>query len=65
MKKRELGLLISLLVLFALLFFAGMMNLKRGTALFGIGVAPMVENLLVILLSLAGIARVFFAILKH
>ena len=65
MKRRELVLLISLLVVFALLFVAGITNLNRGTALFGIGVSPTIENTLVILLSLAGIIRIFVAILKH
>ena len=65
MKRRELVLLIFLLVLFALLAIAGLVNLQRNTALFGIGVSPVVENALVILLSLAGVIRVFVAILKH
>lgn len=63
--KRELILLISLLVMFQALFVVAFINLKRELPVFGLSISYIIEDYLIIALSFFSIIRIFWAIIKH
>ena len=63
--KKELTLLIVLLLVFAVLFGISLINLKRGMPVFGIGMNYKTENYLVAGLSILSTLKIFWAIIKH
>lgn len=63
--KREIGLLIILLVVFSILFLIAIINLQKNAPVFGIGIPYAIEDYVVIILSLLSIGRIFWAIVKH
>ena len=63
--KREIGLLIILLIVFTLLFLIAILNLQRALPVFGLGIPYLIEDYLIIALALLSIARIFWAIIKH
>jgi hypothetical protein len=64
-KKRELGLLIFLLLLFSALFAISFINLGRGLPVFGLGIGYKVENYLIAGMSFLSIVRILWWIIKH
>jgi hypothetical protein len=60
--KREAIFLMSLLVVFGVLFALGIINLKKGISLFGIIPDSAIENWIVVALSFASIVRIFIEI---
>ncbi len=63
--KREIMLLMLLLVLFEALIVISIINLRREIAVFGLGIGYMLENYIIIILSFLSIIRVFYAIISH
>jgi hypothetical protein len=63
--RREIFLLALLMILFALLFFIALINIRRGVAVFGIGLSYRTENYLIMVLSVLSVVRLFWAIMKH
>jgi hypothetical protein len=63
--KRELALLIVLLIVFSILFIIGMLNFQKKLPVFSIGLPYYIEDLLIIVLSFLSIIRIFWAIIKH
>ncbi len=63
--KRELMLLIILLLMFTLFFVLSLINLRRGLPVFGINVSYVVEDYLIMFLSFLSITRIFWSIVKH
>jgi hypothetical protein len=56
--------LLGLLLLFAIILLAALFNLRRGFAIFNIGIPTDVENIAVIALSLVAMARIFVSLWK-
>jgi hypothetical protein len=63
--NRELALLICLLILFALIFLLAFVNLKRGVAVFNLGIPYVIEDLLIIILSILSIGKIAWIIAEH
>jgi hypothetical protein len=63
--KRELMLLIILLLMFTLFFVLALINLRRGLPVFGMDISYVVEDYLIMLLSFLSIIRIFWSIVKH
>jgi hypothetical protein len=63
-KKKLLVGLMVLLLLFGLIFVLALLDLGRGTAVFGIGIDYKTENVVVIILSLLSMAKVIHEIVK-
>lgn len=63
--KKEIYLLIILLLVFAILLIISIINLNRGLPVFGLGIGYQIENYLIIVLSFFSVIRVFGAIIKH
>jgi hypothetical protein len=63
--KREIILLIVLILVFTGFFFAALLNLGRGLPVFGIGMYYKTEDYLIMILSFLSIARIFWAIVRH
>lgn len=62
---RELVFLMALLVLFALFLLVGVVNIRRGLPVFGIGIGYFVEDGLIILLSFLAVLRILWQIVVH
>ena len=63
--KRELLFLIGFLVLFFIIFIMGFLDIKRGIAVFGIGLPVLVEDLTIIVLSFLAMLQVAWVILRY
>ena len=63
--KRELWLLIILLLMFTLFFAIALLNLRKGLPVFGINISYVVEDYLIMLLSSLSIIRIFWSIVRH
>ncbi|MCK5140501.1 MAG: hypothetical protein KAK00_04025 [Nanoarchaeota archaeon] len=63
--NKELILLLALLLIFTVLFFISIINLRRGLPVFGIGISYTIENYIIIALSFLSILRIFWSIIKH
>jgi hypothetical protein len=62
--KRNIVLMIVLLVIFAAIFFISFAGLKRDEVLFGIGIPAMFENWLIMFLSLGSIIKIVWELYK-
>jgi hypothetical protein len=56
--------LIVILVLFALLFFLALLNMRRGRAVFGITIPYEIEDTLIMVLSAAAMLRVVLSLVR-
>jgi hypothetical protein len=63
--KRNIGLLIILLIVFAAIFFISFLGLKTDEALFNIGIPVMFENWLIMILSLGSMIKIVFEISRE
>jgi uncharacterized RDD family membrane protein YckC len=63
--KRELKFLISFLIVFLFIFVLALINLKRGIPLFGLGLPNMLENWIILVLSILSLIKIFWNILVH
>ena len=63
--KRELMLLIILLLMFTLFFVLSLINLRRGLPVFGLDISYVMEDYLIMFLSFLSITRIFWSIVKH
>jgi hypothetical protein len=63
--KRNIVILIVMLIVFALIFFISFVGLQREETLFNIGIPAMFENWLIMLLSLGSISRIVFELYKR
>ena len=62
--NKELILLLALLLIFTVLFFISIINLRRGLPVFGIGISYTIENYIIIALSFLSILRIFWSIIN-
>jgi len=62
--KRNVLILIIMLIVFAIIFFMALIGLQIQEAFFGIGIPPMFENWLIMLLSLGSIIRIVWELYK-
>ena len=62
--KREYIFLASFLLIFGIVFFLGVINLRRGVPLFGVIDSYEIENWTVIILSFFAIVKAFIEILR-
>jgi hypothetical protein len=62
--KRNLLLMVIMLMVFAIIFFMSFAGLQRQEAFFGIGIPPMFENWLIMFLSLGSIIRIVWELYK-
>jgi len=63
--KRNILILIVMLIVFALIFFLSLVGLQSEETLFNIGIPAMYENWLIMLLSLASIAKIVWELYKR
>lgn len=63
--KRNILVLIGLLVVFAMIFFISFIGLQRQEAFFDIGIPIMFENWLIMFLSLGSIGRIVWELYKR
>jgi hypothetical protein len=63
--KRNVLLLVIMLIVFSIIFFISFFGLQRQEVLFGLGIPPMFENWLIMLLSLGSIARIVWELYKR
>ena len=63
--KRELVLLILLLVVFSVVFTIAYIHLGKGQSVFGLDIPYQIEDYIILTLSLLSILRIFFLIIKH
>lgn len=63
--KRELKFLISFLVIFMIIFMIALVNIRRGTTIFGLGLPYLIEDGIILVLSFLSIVKVFWNILVH
>jgi uncharacterized RDD family membrane protein YckC len=63
--KREIMFLMSFLIIFLILIAIAMLNLKRGTPVFGLGISYFTEDIIILLLSLLGIIKVAWHIITY
>ena len=61
--KRELRFLIAFILTFFFIFMVALANLIRGVSLLGLGFSPVIENWILIILSLFSIVKVLFNII--
>ncbi len=61
-RHKETLFLVSLMVLFTLIFFLGYSSYKTKTAIINMGIGPEMIDFLVMILSIAAIIRVIFLI---
>ncbi len=62
--KRNILLLITMLIVFAIIFFISFAGLQKQEAFFNIGIPPMFENWLIMFLSLGSILRIVLELYK-
>ncbi|MGV8086427.1 MAG: hypothetical protein ACP5N1_02230 [Candidatus Woesearchaeota archaeon] len=62
--SRNITLLIILLIVFALIFFISFLGLQRQEAFFDIGIPIMIENWLIMILSVASMIKVVWELYK-
>jgi hypothetical protein len=63
--KRNILILIGLLIVFAAIFFLAFVGLQREETLFDIGIPAMFENWLIMFLSLGSIGRIVWELYKR
>lgn len=63
--RRELLLMLILVLAFAALFFITIINIRRNLPVFGLGMHYLVEDYVIIFLSVASIGRLSYAIFSH
>jgi len=63
--KRELRFFIGFLILFFFIFILALLNLMRNNSILGMGLSPIIENWVLIILSLLSIVKVLASIIKH
>ncbi|MFP4424721.1 MAG: hypothetical protein ACLFP2_05860 [Candidatus Woesearchaeota archaeon] len=59
MRKRLARSLMVLLLLFFVLFLIGIQGIRHGHSVFGLGINPLIENLIILSLSIVGILMSF------
>jgi len=62
--KRNIGLLIVMLIVFGAIFFVAFIGLKTNEALFDIGIPVMFENWLIMFLSLGSMIKIVWELNK-
>jgi hypothetical protein len=62
--RRTVLSLIVILILFALLFMLALVHLRRNQGVFGIGLPYHIEDALIMVLSVAAMARVAYALVR-
>jgi len=62
--KRNVLLMVIMLVVFAIIFFISFAGLQSQEAFFSIGIPPMFENWLIMFLSLGSIIRIVWELYK-
>ncbi|MBD3164093.1 hypothetical protein GF323_02760 [Candidatus Woesearchaeota archaeon] len=63
--KREILLLVILMVMFQAFFVIAFINLKRELPVFGLNIPYRIEDYIIITLSFLSIVRIFWTLLKH
>ena len=63
--KRNIPILIVMLIVFAMIFFISFIGLQRQETLFDIGLPLMFENWLIMFLSLGSMARIVWELYKR
>lgn len=63
--RREVFFLIGFLVVFFIIFIIAFLNLKRGMPVFGIGLSPVTEDLIILALSFLSIIKVLWNIIFY
>jgi hypothetical protein len=62
--KRNVLLMIIMLIVFAIIFFIAFLGLQKQEAFFGLGITPLFENWLIMFLSLGSIIRIVWELYK-
>jgi len=63
--KRNIFLMIVLLIVFAIIFFIALLGLQYNESLFDIGIPIMFENWLIMFLSIGSIAKIVYELYKN
>jgi hypothetical protein len=64
--KKFIGVMMSLLIVFGLIFILAFVNLQKHKSLFGIlGLPPDYENWIIIILSISSIIRIIFEMVRR
>jgi len=63
--KRNILILIGLLIVFAIIFFLSFVGLQKQEAIFNIGIPMMFENWLIMFLSLGSMGRIVWELYKR
>jgi hypothetical protein len=63
-EKRNVLLMIIMLIVFSIIFFISFFGIQRQEVLFGLGIPPILENWLIMILSLGSIMRIVWELYK-
>jgi len=63
--RREIFFLLTLLVVFSLVFLMALLDILRKTPVFGIGLSYTIENSIIIALSFLAILKIIWHIIIH
>jgi len=63
--RRELFLMISLALVFAIIFAIAVINLNRHQSVFGLGISYVLEDYIIIILSVLSLLRILWSVVKH
>ncbi len=63
--SKSIGLLVILLIVFAIIFFIALLGLQKQEAFFEIGIPAMFENWLIIVLSVASMIKIVVELYKR
>jgi len=62
--SKNIGLMILLLIIFAIIFFVALLGLERQEAFFEIGIPATFENWMIMILSVASMIKIVFELNK-
>jgi hypothetical protein len=62
--KRNVSILIIMLIIFSIIFFVSFVGMQKQEVLFGLGIPPIFENWLIMFLSLGSIVRIVWELYK-
>ncbi len=63
--KREMFFLIGFLIIFFVIFIIALLNLRRGVPVFGIGLPYLIEDIIILILSLIAIIKILWYIVRY